>query len=152
MKLLPLATAVLLLSAAIAQAQQSGDRNGIFGDWKSKAGSIVRIERCGTQVCIRLVQIINTAGATTDFHNPDTALRNRSLCGLQIGSSFTLTDPKHAEGGTLYDPKSGKTYRGNLTAEGSTLHLRGYVGIPLLGASQEWSRPEGPVTPCTPQG
>jgi uncharacterized protein (DUF2147 family) len=98
------------------------------------------------------VQIINTAGATTDFHNPDTALRNRSLCGLQIGSRFTLTDSSHAEGGTLYDPKSGKTYRGNLTAEGSTLHLRGYVGIPLLGASQEWSRPEGPVTPCTPQG
>jgi uncharacterized protein (DUF2147 family) len=152
MKLLPHAGAVLLLSAAFSCGQQAGEDAGIFGDWQSKAGSIVRIERCGTQVCMRLVQILNTAGATTDFHNPDAALRNRSLCGLQIGNSFTLSGPNHAEGGILYDPKSGKSYRGSLSVEGTTLHLRGYVGIPIFGATQDWDRPNGPVTPCTPQG
>jgi uncharacterized protein (DUF2147 family) len=148
---LPRSVAILFFCVAFVRAQ-TGETSGIFGDWKSKAGSIVRVEHCDTKVCMHLVQILNTAGATTDSHNPDAALRNRPLCGLEIGSNFMLSDPNHAGGGTLYDPKSGKTYRGNLTVEGSTLHLRGYVGISLFGASQDWIRPDGPVTPCTPQG
>jgi len=122
--------------------------SGIFGDWKSTAGSIVRVERCGAQVCLALVQLIHTNGATTDVHNPDPALRTRPLCGLRIGTGFTLADSDHAVGGTVYDPKTGKTYRGSLTADGVRLRLRGYIGIPLFGASQTWTRPTRPVVPC----
>jgi uncharacterized protein (DUF2147 family) len=146
MKLLPRAAAILsLFAAAIAASAQSG---GLLGDWKTKAGSIVRVERCGEQVCMRLVQVINTGGDTTDSHNPDPALRGRPLCGLEIGSGFKLTDPGHGVDGTLYDPKSGRTYRGNITAEGGALRLRGYIGIPLFGASETWARPTDPVKPC----
>ena len=97
---------------------------------------------------MRLVQILNTRGEMTDSHNPNAALRNRPLCGLQIGSGFTPGDANHATGGTLYDPKSGKSYRGNITAENATLHLRGYIGISLFGESQDWTRDDDPVTPC----
>lgn len=145
MKLLPRIAAVIFLFAAFASAQSAG----VLGDWKTKAGSIVRIELCGSPVCMRIVQPLNTAGSTTDSHNPDPALRNRPLCNLQIGSGFNLTDPDHATSGALYDPKSGKTYRGNLTAEGATLHLRGYIGISLFGASENWTRVAAPLKPCT---
>jgi uncharacterized protein (DUF2147 family) len=154
----PLFPAILSLFAACycgapqlaAQAVSSAPptRTGIFGNWKSAAGSIVRVSRCGAHVCLSLVQLINTRGYTTDAENPNPALRNRPLCGLRIGSNFTLADPGHAVGGTIYDPKTGKTYRATITAEEGRLHLRGYVGIPLFGESQTWVRPAQPVVPC----
>ena len=131
-------------AAFVAQAQDTG----VLGDWKSKAGSIVRIEHCGTQICMKLVEILNTNGTTTDTHNPDASLRQRPLCGLQIGSGFRQVDADHATNGTLYDPKTGKTYRGTMAAQGATLHLRGYVGAPLFGETQDWKRPSEPVRVC----
>lgn len=85
---------------------------------------------------------------TTDIHNPNAALRGRALCGLKIGSSFTLNNANHATNGTLYDPRYGKTYHGTMTADGSRLHLRGYVGIPLFGASEIWIRTPAPNSSC----
>ena len=136
------------LLAPVALAAQAG----VLGDWKDPMGSVIRIDRCGPQVCLRIVQLSPTAPPTTDIHNPQPAERSRALCGLEIGSGFTLRDPDHAAGGTLYDPKTGKTYHGNMTAEGTgaaeKLDLRGYVGIPLFGESQTWVRPVGPVQAC----
>ena len=71
---------------------------------------------------------------------------------LTIGQGFQLTDPTHAEGGTLYDPKTGKTYRGAMKAEGDELDLRGYVGIKLFGESQTWKRVAHPPAPCSSNG
>ena len=122
--------------------------SGLFGDWKSTAGSIVRVDRCGAHICLSLVQLIHTNGATTDIHNPNPALQTRPLCGLRIGSGFTLVDPDHAIDGALYDPLNGKNYRGSITLRGGLLSLRGYVGIPLFGSSQTWTRPTEPVVPC----
>jgi uncharacterized protein (DUF2147 family) len=144
MKNLSRASIVIFLIAAFASAQSEG----VLGDWKSSAGSTVRVEQCGARICMRIVEVINTGGETTDSHNPDPTLRSRLLCGLEVGSGFTLSDSSHATGGRLYDPKSGKTYRGNISSDESKLHLRGYVGIPLLGVSENWSRPAGAVRPC----
>ena len=132
--------------AATTTAPAQG--TGILGDWKSKAGSIVRIEHCGAQLCMKLVEILNTNGITTDTHNPDASMRQRPLCGLQIGSGFRLKDAEHATDGTLYDPKTGKTYRGTMAAQGTTLYLRGYIGTPLFGQTQDWKRPTENVKSC----
>lgn len=138
-----LAATLLAIAAIAASAQPSG----VLGNWKTKAGSIVSIGRCGEKVCFTLIELAPNI-PTTDIHNPDPAQHNRPLCYLRIGSGFTLSDPNHAAGGTLYDPKSGKTYHGQVTLEGEKLHLRGYVGIPLFGASETWTRPAEPVRPC----
>ena len=82
---------------------------------------------------------------TVDANNPDAALRTRPLCGLVIGTGFTLKDPTHAEDGHLYDPKTGKTYKGTLTSEGDRLKLRGYVGAKLFGRTAEWTRTTAPA-------
>ena len=63
--------------------------------------------------------------------------------GLEIGRGFRLTDPAHAEDGTLYDPKSGKTYHGVMESAGDKLKLRGYVGIKALGRTEVWTRENG---------
>jgi uncharacterized protein (DUF2147 family) len=148
--LLPLIALSLFLPrvAADTRAASASRQAGLFGDWKSTAGSIVRVEPCGAHVCLSLVQLIHTHGITTDARNLDPALRARPLCGLRIGVGFTLVDPAHATGGTLYDPENGKTFRGSISLRDGSLHLRGYVGIRIFGASQIWSRPTQPVVPC----
>ena len=44
--------------------------------------------------------------------------------------------------GKILDPQNGKTYHCNLlvTEQGKTLRVRGYIGLPLFGRSQEWHK------------
>jgi len=137
--------AVMVLALPVAMVSES---MGVRGDWKEPGGSVIRVEPCNTGICLWLIAISRTAPAFTDIHNPNPALRSRMLCGLKIGSGFSPRDADHAAGGTLYDPKSGKTYRGQMTATGDKLELRGYVGIPLFGRSETWTRSSDPVKPC----
>lgn len=125
--------AVLLFASSHARAQ-----NGVLGTWTEPTGSSIAIEHCASGICLRLVSISRKAPTQTDDRNPDPALRHRALCGLLIGSGFHLAGEDKAEGGTLYDPKSGKTYKGAMTRVGNELHLRGYVGLKLFGATETW--------------
>lgn len=76
-----------------------------------------------------------------DSHNPDPALRGRPVKGLEILSGFRQESAGRFTGGRIYDPSSGNTYRARITLTGpDTLRLRGYIGIPLLGGSQTWTR------------
>jgi uncharacterized protein (DUF2147 family) len=140
---LPIMAMLILSCAPLLRAQSTG----ALGYWKTPAGSTIRIDRCGANVCL-WIAVLAPSVPTTDIHNPDSTLRSRPLCGMEIGSSFTLNDANRASGGTLYDPKSGKTYHGMMTAEGAQLHLRGYVGIPLFGASETWTRVAAPANAC----
>ncbi len=47
-------------------------------------------------------------------------------------------------GGRILDPNNGKVYRVNLTPTdgGKKLMVRGYLGIALIGRTQEWNRVE----------
>ncbi|MDX1419009.1 MAG: DUF2147 domain-containing protein [Rubricoccaceae bacterium] len=46
-------------------------------------------------------------------------------------------------GGTITDPKSGRTYRAKMELDGATrLRVRGFVGFSLLGRTQVWERVE----------
>ena len=145
-----LALKMLLISLALADAAK-GQSDGIFGQWTEPTGSVIRVDHCGPQICMWVVGISPKAPANVDIYNPDDAKRKRSLCGLQIGTGFVMGSPNEARGGTLYDPKSGKTYRGQMKLKNNTLDLRGYVGISLFGQTQTWNRPTMPVKPCTPE-
>ena len=121
---------------------------GIFGDWKTPDGSVVRAYPCSTALCLKIVAISSEAPGTVDQNNPDRALRTRSLCNLEIGDQFVLSGQSSAAGGRLYDPLSGKTYKGSIDLAGDTLKLRGYVGIPLFGRTETWTR-TGDTKPCS---
>lgn len=43
-------------------------------------------------------------------------------------------------GGTIMDPDNGKTYKCKIWVKGDVLTVRGFIGIPTLGRSQQWYR------------
>src|SRR5664280_3121669 len=135
----PLALAsILLLAIFTGTAPLSAQTSPFLGDWQVPSGTIVRIDPCSSDFCMRILFISPKADSTMDIHNPDATLRGKSLCNLEIGSRFHSSDATHASGGTIYDPKSGNTYRGQMVVEGDLLRLRGYVGISLFGRTEIW--------------
>ena len=133
---------MLLATGAAVKAQSTED--AVFGNWTEPGGSTIRVEKCDDGICAVLTGIGKSTPYTVDGQNPDPAMRTRPLCGLHIGTGFTLDKPGHLEGGRLYDPKSGKTYKGSIEAEGNTLKLRGYVGAKIFGRSETWTRATAP--------
>jgi uncharacterized protein (DUF2147 family) len=76
----------------------------------------------------------------TDKNNPDPALRSRPDLGLELLKDFTFDGDNVYSGGTVYDPKNGKTYSCKMTLDGNNLNIRGYIGISLFGRSVTWTR------------
>ncbi len=77
----------------------------------------------------------------TDSKNPKENLRSKPLLNSLILKSFTRSDEANVyEGGTVYDPNTGKTYCGRLTLNGNELKLKGYIcGFSLLGRTSVWT-------------
>lgn len=69
---------------------------------------------------------------------------NQRIVGMTIleGLRRDNDNPGYWKGGTILDPKNGKTYRSTfqLTDDNKQATVRGYIGIPMFGRSQVWSR------------
>ena len=139
----------LLAAVLLAPLSVSAAAPGLFGQWKTSDGSVVRTLPCANALCIRIVRVAPTAPGKLDHNNPNAALRSRALCNLEIGTGFSISGDNAATGGLLYDPESGKTYKGSIDLEGDTLKLRGYVGIPLFGRTEIWHRTDAANNTCS---
>lgn len=65
--------------------------------------------------------------------------KNKPLVGLEIIRGLSK-DGSEFSGGTITDPKSGKTYKCSVTRSGDKLNVRGYVGFSLIGRTQTWQK------------
>lgn len=137
------AVAALLLTRTLCVAD-----TGVVGTWRGPENSVISIAPCGGSLCAQVLSTGDETAARVDTNNPDAALRTRPLCGLQIGQGFHGNDPNKAEGGRLYDPRSGKTYKGSMISQGDVLLLRGYVGVSMFGRTARWSRVQEAVEVC----
>jgi uncharacterized protein (DUF2147 family) len=81
----------------------------------------------------------------TDKENPDAKLKSVPLIGLINMKNFTFDGKDEWSGGTIYDPKNGKTYKCYIRFEGpNKLKIRGYIGISLLGRNTYWTKSIAP--------
>jgi len=123
----------------------AGNPDAIVGDWyTAEASSVVQVYKCGEQYCGRITWLKNPrneqGGDKLDIKNPDEKLKSRRILGLEILRGFAYKDEYSWEGGSIYDPKNGKTYSCKMRLEGSELKVRGYVGFSLLGRTTVWTK------------
>ncbi|UBM58838.1 DUF2147 domain-containing protein [Marinilongibacter aquaticus] len=77
----------------------------------------------------------------TDINNPNNKLKSRPLLGMVFLKDFEETKENFWEDGIIYDPKSGKNYSCEMKLESpDKLHVRGFVGISLLGRTTVFTR------------
>lgn len=105
--------------------------------WSPKKDAKVEVYRKGDRYFGKFVWT-QTEGKK-DEHNPDQALRSRLLLGSVFLKDFRYSDGKYV-GGSIYDPKSGKTYQSTMWLEGKNLKVRGFVGISALGRTELFER------------
>jgi uncharacterized protein (DUF2147 family) len=116
------------------------------GRWYAEGGAAqVDVSDCGGDLCGRVMWLRSPFDENgcdlRDRYNPDPALRERPVIGVQILSGLKLAGDHVWTGGAIYDPGSGNTYHCTLSLEGENrLHLRGYIGVPLFGRTTTWIR------------
>jgi uncharacterized protein (DUF2147 family) len=128
------------ISFSLANAQNS---DLIVGKWLSADGDgKIEIYKKGDVYYGKLIWLKEpneTNGKPKiDDENPDPSKRNTPLLNLVILKNFTFEDG-FWQGGTIYDPKNGKTYKCEMWTEGkNTLRIRGYVAF--LHRTESWTR------------
>jgi uncharacterized protein (DUF2147 family) len=145
-----MARSLLLFALAFAlTAARGASPTGIEGRWLTfdaathERRSVVEIRRDGARVAGRVAELF-----LRKDEDPDPACdrcegpeRGRRIRGLEILALEAATDGAGFRG-TVLDPEEGRTYRCTVTIEdeGRTLRLRGYVGLPIFGRTETWSR------------
>jgi len=82
-----------------------------------------------------------------DRKNPDESKRDRPIIGLELLKGLTYAGRNTWENGTIYNVHDGKTYKCKVTLKTPyKLHMRGYIGISLVGATTVWTRYKEPET------
>jgi uncharacterized protein (DUF2147 family) len=146
----------MLASFVLAASTASAQQPAVMGTWLTASGvAQVKIAPCSSPkdgpVCGFIVGLINpkgpdgqvvAPGVATDYRNENPALRSRKVIGMPLIWGFTPTsDPNSFDGGQIYNGENGKIYTANITLQpDGKLRLRGYVGTPLFGETQIWTR------------
>jgi uncharacterized protein (DUF2147 family) len=147
-----LVVALLGLLASTVSAQQSS----VMGTWLTASSKAqVRIAPCpdpkSGAICGVIVGLIEPKGpdgtvvapdVATDWRNSDPAMRGRKVLGMPLIWGFKKTsDPNVFEEGQIYNGENGKIYNANISLQpDGKLRLRGYVGTPMFGETQLWTR------------
>ena len=77
----------------------------------------------------------------TDENNPNKELAKKPLMGLVFLKGFEKDGENAWDGGTIYDPKNGKTYSSNMKlVNPNKLDVRGYIGVSIIGRTSVFIR------------
>ena len=147
---------VLVALLGVLASTASAQSPSVMGTWLTASGvAQVRIGPCpdpaNGPICGLVAGLVNPKGPdgnavapdmATDYRNPDPALRTRKVIGMPLIWGFKKTaDPNAFEDGHIYNGENGKTYNANISLQpDGKLRLRGYVGTPMFGETQLWTR------------
>jgi len=138
------AFALCLFASALPAAEPSAE-----GLWKTinektnKPDSIVRIVETNGEFSGRIEKIFVEPGGVPapKCDQCEGKFKNQPILGMTFLWGFKREGNKYT-GGQILDPDEGQVYhcRMELSADGTRLEVRGYVGIPLFGRTQTWFR------------
>jgi uncharacterized protein (DUF2147 family) len=145
-----LAMAMALLFSSVVQAQ---NQDAIVGRWwNQEKEAQIEIYPCDGKYCGKIIWLKEPnypandpkgmgGQPRVDRENPDPAKRGQPILGLNLVGSFTYVEENLWEGGFIYDPREGKTYKCKMTLETpDNLKVRGFIGIALIGKTNNWTR------------
>jgi uncharacterized protein (DUF2147 family) len=134
--------AVALALVLAGSCASAAPEDSPLGTWSTANGhGVIAIDRCGDALCGRIVGI-----ARNPREPMPTDVDGRPQCGLTI-----ITNERPQPDGTwlghVIDPRDGGVYQAKLWLDArGNLRLRGFIGIPALGATQTWHRFTGHLT------
>lgn len=137
-----LSTAILSLAMSANAADPLHNTTWqTIDDQTGKPKGVIKVTEKNGKLVGRLVksyQLKNNAPCTTCKGK----YANKPLNGAAIFWNLKAVGNNEYTGGTIFDPRKGKSYKlkGELTKGGKTLKLRGYIGSPMLGRTQTWKR------------
>lgn len=135
-----LLAAALLLGSSVALAAEHQEQDAA-GVWQTASGGYVQLYKTDDGTWAGKIVGSESGKARYDEKNPDESKKGRRLLGVTVLKGLTYAGDGEYEGGTIYDPNNGKTYKAKATQTGpDTLDARGYIGISLIGKSQTWHR------------
>ena len=129
------------LMACAALPGHAATAQDAHGTWLSAdQGAIIEFKECADAPGTLCGQIVwdKDAGTPAD------------ACGVRI-AKLKRWDGEAWRDGWVHDPRSKKNYKGVLRAQGATLVLRAYVGVEVLGETEEMTRAAAPAQPCAPR-
>jgi uncharacterized protein (DUF2147 family) len=123
-----------------------------IGYWKTiddtdhSVRSIVEIFEKDQMLFGKIVQIFPHEGNKPNCDKCSGEFKDKPILGLQFMWELKKNAPMKYEGGKILDPQNGSIYKSKieLIDDGKKLNVRGYIGISLLGRSQEWLRTDKP--------
>jgi uncharacterized protein (DUF2147 family) len=131
-------------SAALAQSTPAGLWRTI-DDHTGKEKSLVRIVEVNGEFRGTIEKLFREPG---EDPNPNCEKctgdkKNKPVIGMMILTGLKKDNGQWA-GGEILDPQNGKIYRCKawLENKGHDLHVRGFIGMALLGRTQIWKREE----------
>lgn len=132
---------IFLFSTRVANAQAE---NAILGVWfNTEKTAQVEILKKGSTFIGKIIWLKdpNPGGKpAVDKLNPNPKLKSRPLMGLNLLDGLHFSNGIW-EDGTIYDPKSGKTYACQLSiASPEILEVKGYLGFSMIGRTVKWTK------------
>ena len=127
----------MMLMIALAFVSMAGYSQEVLGKWLTESGDAqVEIYQSGDKLNGKIIWL-QQGPETKDKHNPDEKLQSRKLMGVNILSGLSKSKNKW-EGGKIYNPKNGKSYKCSIWLDGENLKVRGYIG--MFYETQIWKR------------
>lgn len=140
-----LTTTFALCLVMLTYAQTPADKP--IGKWYTDdKETIVEVYKTGDAFFGKIVWLMdeNEDDGTpkVDDKNPDTELQNRPVMGIVLLKDFKFdSDENEWSGGSIYDPKNGKTYDCYMWMDGEDLKIKGFVmGMRFIGRKTTWTQ------------
>jgi uncharacterized protein (DUF2147 family) len=132
---------VAILCIALSTLPARAAQPGPVGAWVTAGGdAVIEIYQCGSSLCGAISGIVLAPADKTPVD-----WEGQSQCGLVIvKTSATPQGDTPAWFGSITNPRNGSIYHARLMLDANgNLLLRGYVGLPVFGATQTWTRYTG---------
>jgi uncharacterized protein (DUF2147 family) len=136
--------ATLAMMTAAPLPGKAQDKNSVTGIWLTEKGDArIRVTTCGAGICGKVVSLRepidpDTGKPATDNKNPNPALAQRPIIGLNLFNDMRATSPARWAG-RIYNAEDGQFYASKVMLQSPTrLRVEGCVGA--LCGGETWSK------------